>query len=41
MDKEIDDIVTLCMEIGGVEVPGYSQYLTKRKIAKYCKKYSN
>ena len=25
VDKEIDDIVTLCMEIGGVEVPGYSQ----------------
>jgi phenylalanyl-tRNA synthetase beta chain len=24
VDKEIDDIVTLCMEIGGVEVPGYS-----------------
>jgi hypothetical protein len=27
VDKEIDDIVTLCMEIGGVEVPGYSQWL--------------
>ena len=25
VDKEIDDIVTLCMEIGGVEVPGYFQ----------------
>lgn len=25
VDKEIDDIVRLCMEIGGVEVPGYSQ----------------
>ena len=25
VDKEIDNIVTLCMEIGGVEVPGYSQ----------------
>jgi phenylalanyl-tRNA synthetase beta chain len=25
VDKEIDDIVTLCMEIGGVKVPGYSQ----------------
>ena len=25
VDKEIDDIVILCMEIGGVEVPGYSQ----------------
>ena len=25
VDKEIDDIVTLCMEIGGVDVPGYSQ----------------
>ena len=25
VDKEIDDIVTLCKEIGGVEVPGYSK----------------
>ena len=25
VDKEIDAIVSLCMEIGGVEVPGYSQ----------------
>jgi len=25
VDKEIDYIVRLCMEIGGVEVPGYSQ----------------
>ena len=25
VDKEIDDIVTICKEIGGVEVPGYTQ----------------
>ena len=23
VDNEIDNIVTICMEIGGVEIPGY------------------